>query len=111
MLDICRRYAADKFKDILQALADTLCSFSAEHLAVSIIAVGERYGQIFLAAEFPCFIKVCFPEIYLCRPGIPDQFQVCFLSLDGTAFFHVALDDAVTPGIAMFLHETLIDSL
>lgn len=28
-----------------------------------------------------------------------------------TAFFHVALNDAVTPGIAMFFHKTLIDSL
>src|SRR5699024_4787981 len=95
----------------LQALADTLRSFSAEYLAVSIIAVRERHGQIFLAAELPGLIKVSFPKINLCRSGIPDQFQVCFLRLDGTAFLHVALDNAVTPGIAMFLHETLIDSL
>src|SRR5699024_273379 len=75
--DQSRRYAGDKFKDILQALADTLRSFSAEYLAVSIIAVRERHGQIFLPAELPGLIKVSFPKINLCRSGIPDQFQVC----------------------------------
>lgn len=36
-----RRYSANKFKDILKTLADTLGCFSAEHLAVTVVTVRE----------------------------------------------------------------------
>ena len=39
--------AVDVFKDILQALADALCRFTAEYLGQPAIAVGEGRAKIF----------------------------------------------------------------
>ena len=47
------RYAANKFKDIHQSLADTFSRFTVEYLTVSIVTVRERYGKIFFLTSFP----------------------------------------------------------
>jgi len=45
-----RRYAANKFKDILEPLADAFGSFPAKDLAVAIVTVRKRYCKVFLPA-------------------------------------------------------------
>ena len=85
----------------------------AEYLAVSIIAVRERHeSDISCGRASRTLIKSQLPPKSTCAgPGSQISSRFAFSRLDGTAFLHVALDNAVTPGIAMFLHETLIDSL
>ena len=104
-----RRHPANVFKNVLQPLADTFGGLTSKNLAVAVVAVREGQGKIFFAGQLPFLIKIGFPKIHLAGPGIPDQFQVCFLHLLGTALFQVALDNTVAAIITVFLFQPLIN--
>lgn len=105
------RHTADKFKDILEPLADTFRRFTAEYLAVTVITVRERNGKVFLSDKCSRFVEISLAKIHLGRTRVPDKLQIRFFNPLGTEFFQIALDDAVTAGIAVFFCQTFIDAL
>ena len=101
-------HAANIVKDVQQALADTLSSFAAKHLAVPVIAERERQNKELFADRHSVFDKVSFPEIRLCRAGFPDEFLIRPLfHLVAADALDITLDNGVTAGKTMFIHKTV----